>query len=291
MELRQLKYFVTVATQLHFGKAAKLLDITQPALSKQIRVLETDLQVQLFFRSKRQVELTSAGKVFYQDARQLLKQAEEAVETARRTARGEAGKLIIGFTPTAMYSLLPKSIRRFKSLYPEVKIEMLQLSTEAQVTALALQKIDLGFLHPPIDSRGLELHPIFAEEFVVVLPQEHHLNDKSILSLEDLAEESFILHSREEGKFLYDEFIQLCQKQGFQPRITQETDSHQTRMCFVEAGIGITFMPVGLKMLVSKNLICKAITNFPLQLEFAAVWRSITMLQTLKNFLTILKTI
>ena len=290
MEFRQLRYFVTVAQELHFGKAAERLDITQPALSKQIRVLETDIGVQLFIRTKRTVELTQAGEVFAIQAQQLLNQAAEAIQLAQRTTKGEVGKLTIGFTPTATYTVLPKSIGRFRSLYPQVEIAMLELSTEAQVTALNHNEINLGFLHPPIDRRGLELYPILSEEFVVVLPKQHHLNQKQLLSLEDLAKEPFILHSRSEGPFLYDGFLKLCRQAGFQPKIAQETNSHQTRICLVAAGMGITFIPTGLQILVSEDLVCKPI-KIPLKLEFAAAWRSLITIPVLREFLTVLKTI
>ena len=289
MELRQLKYFVMVAQELHFGKAAARLDITQPALSKQIRVLERDIQVQLFVRTKRKVELTPAGEVFLQEAQQLLERAKQAIALAQRTAKGEIGRLTIGFTPTATYTVLPTSLGHLRSRHPQIEVEMLELSTEAQVTALNRNEIDVGFLHPPIDSRGLELYPIFAEEFAVVLPKTHHLQDRQLLSLEDLAQEPFILHSRLEGKYLYDRFISLCDRKGFQPKIVRETDSHQTRICFVEAGIGITFIPVGLQMLVGENLVCKPIKDLSLKLEFAAAWRSLSTSPALINFLTVLK--
>ena len=290
MEFRQLRYFLTVAQELHFGRAAERLDITQPALSKQIRVLETDIGVELFIRTKRTVELTQAGEVFSIQAQQLLKQAAEAIQLAQRTAKGEVGKLTIGFTPTATYTVLPKSIGRFRSLYPQVEVAMLELSTEAQVTALNRNEIDLGFLHPPIARRGLELYPILSEEFAVVLPKQHYLNEKQSLSLKDLAEESFILHSRSEGPFLYDGFLKLCRQAGFKPKIAQETDSHQTRICLVAAGMGITFIPTGLQILVSEDLVCKPI-EIPLKLEFAAAWRSLVTMPVLREFLTVLKTI
>ena len=175
MEFRQLRYFVTVAQQLHFGKAAERLQITQPALSKQIRVLETELGIELFIRTKRTVKLTKAGEVFLEQAQQLLKQASVAIQLAKRTASGELGRLTIGFTPTATYTVLPELIRRFRSHYPQVEVEMLDLSTEAQVTAINKGEIDLGLLHPPIDSRGLEIYPLLAEKFVAVLPRQHLL--------------------------------------------------------------------------------------------------------------------
>ena len=288
MEFRQLRYFVTVAQELHFGRAAERLDITQPALSKQIRVLETNIGIKLFFRTKRSVKLTPAGEVFLKEAQQLLQQAENAIAKAQRTAKGEVGKLAIGFTATATYTVLPELIGRFRSSYPGVEVEMLELCTEAQVTALNQGEIDLGFLHPPIDSRGLELYPLLSEKFVALLPQQHHLITQKSLSLKDLAQESFILHPRSEGPFLYDEFFKLCRKNGFKPEIVKEVNSHQTRICLVAAGMGITFIPAGLQTLMNSDLVCKPIKNLPLKLEFAAAWRSIVVMPVLQEFLILL---
>ncbi|MEM8675391.1 MAG: LysR family transcriptional regulator [Cyanobacteria bacterium P01_G01_bin.67] len=290
MEFRQLRYFVTVAQELHFGRAAERLDITQPALSKQIRVLERELDIELLTRTKRTVKLTKAGEVFVVQAQRLLKQAEEAIKLAQRTAKGELGRLTIGFTPTATYTVLPKLIGNFRSRYPQVEIEMSELSTEEQVTALNRGEIDLGFLHPPIDSRGLEIYPIFAEEFLVVLPPQHHLISQQSLSLQDLTGESFILHSRPEGPFLYDEFLKLCRQAGFEPKIAQEVDSHQSRICLVAAGIGITFIPTGLQTLVGEDLVCKPMENLPIKLEFAAAWHALATMPVLQEFLMLLST-
>lgn len=289
MEFRQLRYFVTVAQELHFGRAAEKLDITQPALSKQIRVLETNIGIKLFFRTKRSVELTPAGEVFLKETKKLLKQGENAIAAAQRTAKGERGKLTIGFTTTATYVVLPELIERFRSSYPRVEVEMLELCTEAQVAALNRGEINLGFLHPPIDDRGLEVYPLLSEEFVVVLPKQHRLNLSESVSLKDLAQESFILHPRSEGPFLYDEFFKLCRQHGFQPQIVKEECSHQTRIFFVAAGMGITFIPAGLQTSISSDLVCKPIKNLPFKLEFAAAWRSIVVIPVLQKLLMLLK--
>jgi DNA-binding transcriptional LysR family regulator len=295
MEFRQLRYFVTVAQELHFGRAAERLDITQPALSKQIRVLERELEIELFIRTKRTVKLTKAGEVFLEQAQQLLHQAEKAIKLAKRAALGEVGRLTIGFTSTAIYTVLPELIGRFRVGYPQVELEMLELSTEAQVTALNRGEIDLGLLHPPIDARGLELYPILAEEFVAVLPKQHHLaiaKSKQSLSLQDLAHESFILHPRSEGPFLYDGFLKLCRQAGFQPQIVKEVNSHQTRICFVAAGMGITFIPAGLQESVSQDLVCKTMEeDLTMKIEFAAAWRSVVTLPVLQEFIKVLQSI
>ena len=289
MELRQLRYFVTVAQELHFGKAAERLQITQPALSKQIRVLETELEIQLFIRTKRSVNLTKAGEVFFAQAQQLLQQAEEAIQLAKRTALGEVGRLTIGFTATATYTVLPELIRDFRSRYPQVEVEMLQLCTEEQVAALNRGEIDLGFLHPPIDARGLEIYPILSEDFILVLPPQHRLIDKQSLFLKDLAAESFLLHPRQEGPFLYDGFLKLCRQAGFEPQIVKEVNSHQTRICLVAAGMGITFIPAGLQTSISNDLVYKPMEDLPIKLEFAAAWRSLATMPVLQEFLTLLR--
>ena len=291
MELRQLRYFVTVAEELHFGKAAERLEITQPALSKQIRVLETELDIELFIRTKRMVKLTKAGEVFFTQAQQLLQQASAAIGLAKSAALGEIGRLTIGYTATATYTVLPELIGRFRVRYPQVEVEMIEISTEAQVTMINKGEIDLGFLHPPIDSRGLKLCPLLSEDIVAVLPKQHSLAAKQSLSLIDLKQESFILHPRVEGPFLYDGFLKLCRQAEFEPQIVQEVNSHQSRICLVAAGIGITFIPAGLQTAIAQDLICKPILNLPFKLEFAAAWRSLNTMPVLQKFVAMLRDI
>ncbi len=210
MELRHLRYFAIVAEELHFGRAAERLFMTQPALSKQIHSLESELGVLLFARTKRTVQLTPAGQVFLEQAQQILQHTDRAVQLTRRAARGEIGKLRIGFTTTATQTVLPAFLREFRDRYPHVELTMQELCTEAQVQALHQRQIDLAFLHPPIDRRELKLYSIWAEPFVVVLPKYHHLACQDRVRLKDLAQELFILHPRQEGPTLYRQFHELC---------------------------------------------------------------------------------
>jgi DNA-binding transcriptional LysR family regulator len=288
MEFRQLRYFVTVAEELHFGRAADRLQMTQPALSKQIAGLEKKLDVQLLRRTKRTVQLTSAGRVFLERAKQLLLQTEEAIQLTRRTDRGEAGQLAIGFTETATHTVLPKLVRDFHHNYPKVELIVLELCTEAQVVALNEDKIDIAFLHPPIDERGLRLYSILEETFVAVLPQQHPLLQYQQIPLEVFADEPFIIHPRQEGPILYDGFIQVCQQSGFQPKIVKESISLQTRVCLVAAGLGITFVSKSLQFLVGNEVVCRPLANCPIHLKFAAAWRQSSVSPTLQTFLKIL---
>jgi DNA-binding transcriptional LysR family regulator len=287
MELRSLQYFVTVAEELHFGRAAERLQLTQPALSKQIARLEEELEVQLFTRTKRTVRLTAAGQILWKQAMQILAQVDEAIQLTKRTACGEEGQLRIGFTETATHTVLPALVRNFRDRFPKVELTMLQLCTEAQVTALKERQIDIAFLHPPIDDRGLKLHSILEEEFVAVLPKHHPLVRYEQIPLSAFTDEPLIVHPRQEGPVLYDGFIQVCQQAGFQPKIVQESISTQTRVCLVAAGIGITFVPESVQSLVGTDVVCRVLADCPIKLKFAAVWRQDSAAPTLQEFLNI----
>lgn len=284
METAIQRYFVTVAEELHFGQAADRLQITQPALSKQITVLEQALAVQLLFRTKR----THAGQVFLGQARQLLAQMEAAIQLTQRTARGEVGNLAIGFTATTTHTVLLHFLRDFRQQYPQVNITMRELVTEAQVTALNQGAIDLAFLHPPVDPQGLQLHSILEDSFVAVLPAQHPLLQHSSIPVEAFANEPLIIHPRSEGPVLYDAFLQICQAAGFQPNLVQESISLQTRVCLVAAGMGITFTSEHSQPLVGKDVVCKPLADCPLRLKFAAAWRQDATNPALREALKIL---
>lgn len=288
MELRHLRYFVTVAEELHFGRAAERLQMTQPALSKQIAGLEKELAVELLARTKRKVKLTTAGQVLFDEAKQLLSQVDEAIRLVKRTANGEEGTLTIGFTATATSTVLPALVRRFRDRCPNVELTMLELCTEAQVNALNEHKIDLAFLHPPIDERGLKLLPLLEEDFVAVLPKQHSLLAHERIPLAALANESFIIHPRQEGPVLYDGFVRLCQQSGFQPHIVKEARSLQSRVCLAAAGLGITFVSESTQTSVGADVVCRPLAECPIKLKFAAAWRQDAVSATLREFLSIL---
>lgn len=287
MNFRQLQYFVAVAEELHFGRAAERWQITQPALSKQIAVLEKSLGVQLLFRTKQKVELTHAGQIFLQQARQLICQKETAIQLTRRTGSGDIGQLSIGFTETATQTLLPTLLRDFLQHYPKVDIELVELATEAQVTALNQDVIDLAFLHPPIDQRGLQVYPILKESFAAVLPQQHPLVKCERIPFSALAYEPLIIHPRQEGPILYDAFLKACQAAGFQPKIVKESISLPIRLCFVAAGLGITFISEYSQFHIDSNVVCRPIEDFPIDLDFGAAWRQNSTNPVLHNLIQI----
>lgn len=184
--------------------------------------------------------------------------------------------------------MLPRLLREFLQGHPKVEIDLLELATEAQVIALNQDSIDLAFLHPPIDQRGLQLHPILEESFVAVLPPQHPLAHCDIIPLEAFADEPLIIHPRQEGPTLYDGFLHVCQRAGFQPKIIKESISLQTRLCLAAAGIGITFVSDRLQSLVGKEVICRPLEHCPIRLKFGAAWRHDSANPILQNIVKIL---
>ncbi len=242
MDLRQLRYFVAVAEELHFGRAASRVGIAQPPLTQQIQKLEADLGCPLLVRGRR-TALTEAGSVLLERARRLLQQAEEAAEATRRAARGERGQLRVGAPPSIMLSGLPAIIRKYRRRYPEVEFTLRELSTAAIENALRSEEIDAGFLRetepgPPLASR------VFLEEPVVaVLPAAHPLAAAKSVSLASLRGAPFIFFPRRLGAAFHDKLIAFCTAAGFAPRVVQEATQWQSVVSLVEAGMGVSLAP------------------------------------------------
>ncbi len=243
MELRHLRYFVAVAEELHFGHAAARLHISQPPLSHQIQDLERELGVELFHRTRRSVVLTEAGRLFLGEARHVLGDAEHAVTIAKKAARGEIGRLSIGFGPTPENGLLKTVLSLFLARYPDVEIELHNLFTQEQVDALAHRRIHVGFPLLPIPHRDLEVERIGVEVVGVALSDLHPLATRSRVAIADLSKESFVLVCRDVGPGFRDLILQACAKAGFAPAVTHEARHLFAVLSFVAAGLGVTILP------------------------------------------------
>lgn len=289
MELRHLRYFIAVAEELHFGRAAARLHISQQPLSRQIRDLENELKVQLFDRTKRTIRLTEAGEIFLAEARKTLQQAERAVLLAQRVSRGEIGQLAVGFTGPALNSLLLESVRQFRERYPEVELTLNELRTIEQVEALKANRLHLGLLHPPIDDGSLILETLHREKLVAVVPNTHPLAREvsQSISLKELAGESFILFPRRVGPQLYDQIISFCQQAGFSPNIVQETIPQQTILGLVSVGVGIALMPASVRNLGRFGVAFRELAEPAPELELAVAWHPNTMHPALPSLLGI----
>jgi DNA-binding transcriptional LysR family regulator len=242
MDLRQLRYFVAVAEELHFGRAAARVGIAQPPLTQQIQKLEASLGCQLLVRGRATV-LTEAGGVLLEQARRILKQAEEAVEITRRAARGERGRLQVAAPPSIMLLALPVIIRKYRKLYPGVQFTLRELSTSAIENALRAEEIDVGFLRETEPASPLASRVFFEEPMVAVLPATHALASRKELTLAMLRREPFVFFPRRLGVAFYDKLISFCAAAGFVPNVVQEATQWQTVVSLVEAGMGVSLAP------------------------------------------------
>lgn len=242
MELRQLQSFVVVAEELNVGRAAVRLHLTQPSLSRQIAALERDLGVELFARIKKRFVLTAAGAAFLDDARDLLRRADDAVRTAQRTQRGEVGSLRLRFVQSATFEALPRLLGAFRTAYPEVVLDLETMTTIRQTEELRDGRIDVGLLRFPYDEPGLLSKVVSEDPLVAALPAEHPLAKRRRIALKDLAEDEFILYTRATGPSVHDVIVGYCQAAGFTPRISQQGADVQTIVSLVAAGLGVSLL-------------------------------------------------
>ncbi|WP_310426154.1 LysR family transcriptional regulator [Chamaesiphon sp. VAR_48_metabat_135_sub] len=263
MELRHLRYFMMVATELHFGKAAEKLHISQPPLSKQIQDLEAELGFELFTRTKRSVALTPAGQAFLVEINQIFQQLDRAIDIGRKTSRGELGQISIGFVGSATYNILPVMLQQFRDRYPHVQIELHELTTDRQLIWLREGRIDIGLIRPPIIERDLDSQIIFQESLVIALPINHHLAMADSIDLTALATQPFILFPRQLAPGLYDSIIAICQAAGFSPQVVQECIQMQTIVSLVSANMGVSILPASIQSAHRQGVIYKPIQLSP----------------------------
>ena len=287
MELRHLRYFVTLAEELHFGRAAQRLHIAQPPLSQQIRQLENELGFELFYRTKRQVQLTEAGRVFLGEVKQIFRQLEEAVQTGKQTSRGEKGKLVVGFVSSSAYNILPEILREFSSNFPDVSLELHELTTDEQLRRLDTNQIDVGFLRPPVNEDKFEWEQVFQESLMVAIPQNHRLANEQMVSLHCFSNEPFILFPRFLAPGLYDSVIILCQQAGFCPKVVQEATQMQTIVSLVAAEMGVAIVTESLQNLQRTGVAYKPLVEATPQVSIAMIWRKNNTSPSLGNFLAI----
>jgi DNA-binding transcriptional LysR family regulator len=267
--IRFARGFCIVAEELHFGRAAARLNVTQPALSHQIKMLEQDLGFSLLKRSPHQVALTDAGAVLARELGIALAHMERAVQEARDVARGDAGVLSIGYCELPDAGGMSATLRRFVARYPDVEVRLQTVSTDEQGAALAAGRIDIGFIHPPVDDRHLVLRPAGREDMVAALSVNHELAARPQLRLADLMREPIIFCSEQSAPFMHRAIMAACARAGFQPRLRAGENSWHSMVGQAIAGLGIALVPVSLAAGSSAKAVFKPILDLDLQLHTA----------------------
>jgi DNA-binding transcriptional LysR family regulator len=288
MEIRHLRYFVTTAEELHFTRAAKRLGIAQPPLSQQIQQLEREVGTQLFHRLSRGVELTEAGRSFWHDARAVLDQIDRAKAAAQAVARGERGSIRIGFTSSASFNpFVPAVISEYRQKHPKVELSLGENTTSVLLAQLREGRLDFAFLRPAMGEVGnMRTRLLFEEDMCIALPALHKLVASPALKLIALAEESFIMYPRANGRALYDTIIAGCRNAGFSPNIGQEAPQMASTVNLVAAGIGVAIVPASMRQLQTQGVTYRPIDGPPIKAALSLTYRDDPLSAAMTEFLT-----
>ncbi|MEV0183179.1 LysR family transcriptional regulator [Streptomyces sp. NPDC050625] len=292
MELRHIRYFVAVAEECHFGRAAERLHIAQPPLSQQIKQLEAELGVPLLVRTTRKVELTPAGVRYLERARGILAAINAAGEEAGWVAAGLAGRVSIGFTGSATYELLPMLTRTLRQEMPGVELDLKgEMLTPSQVEALEDRSLDIGFLRPPVRDPKLEVMVFRREPLIAVLPEEHPLTGSGSVQLRELRDEPFICYPSHHRSVLHDAIYDACQRAGFRPSSVQEVGETATLVSFVAAGLGVALVPASVQHLTVTGAVYRPLAGTTEEVALAVAARTGDESPLVKRVLTRIRTL
>lgn len=256
IELRHLRYFVAVAEELHFGRAAERLHVSQPPLSQQIRRLESMLGYPLFERTSRSVTLTAAGTVYLERARRTLANIERDLAETRRVAAGEVGSLHVGFVGSGMLGNLPAVFSRFRESHPQVTLHLHESFTSRVIEGLENGTLDAGILRDGDPAPGITAMPLHEEPFIAVLPASHRLARQKTVSPASLRGEPFVYYPRSAGARAFEKPLAIFEAHGFRPHIVQEASHWLTILRLVSAGLGVSVAPACVRLLRSPDVVC-----------------------------------
>ncbi len=275
MELHQLRCFVAVAEELHFGRAAQRLNMTQPPLSRQIQLLEHDLNVALFDRNSRNVRLTLAGQAFLTDARRVLSLSVSAAQHARRIAAGKTGRLRIGFTAASAYRFLPMLITALRARLSEAELVLEEMVSGEQFEALINGQIDAGLLRPPVTQPGITALLVDAEPLLAALPERHPLAGRTRLSLRDLDGQDFVMYAPDSSRYFHDMLVMLFTAANVRPRFVQQLGQIHSILSLVRAGLGVALVPAAAAVMRYHDVRFRPIVlDQPAPVELFLVWQA-----------------
>ena len=292
MELRHLRYFVAVAENLNFTKAAAKLHLAQPSLTRQIHNLEEEIGVRLLNRSKSQVALTEEGRSFLVDARRILALAAESILAVQRLSRGETGQLNIAYLSNSDFELLPETLGKFRQAFPHVALNLFDMVPAEQFRALEAGKIDLGFvgLRPPVTLEHVQWDSIARHRTVVVLPAKHPLARKSQVNLRELKTMFFVGMSEKTHPGFRQWLHETCQPAGFIPRILQDAELEPALMTFVAEGLGVSLARERIKKLPRPGVAFRPLTP-PVRSDYCIAWNRNNNSRALQQYIEIVKTL
>jgi DNA-binding transcriptional LysR family regulator len=290
MELRHLRYFVSVAEALSFTKAAEKLHTAQPSLTRQIKDLEEELGVRLLNRTKQKVTLTDEGRSFLRDAKRLLDLAAETVESVRRLHSGEVRALNVGYVSNLFYDLLPKTLASFHQSFPTVSVNLFDMSCGEQFRALEDGKLDLGFvgLHEPIARRGLEFRKIASYKTVAALPQDNPLAGRKMIELKALGPMFFIGMSEASYPGYHDWLTKTCALAGFTPKVLQDVELERTMIHAVAAGLGVALVPEQLRKIEHDGVVFRSVDP-AVATESCVAWKNENSPAALQGYVEIVE--
>lgn len=243
MELRRLTYFLAVAEELHFGRAASRLDIAQPPLSRQIAALEADIGTLLFDRSRSQIRLTQAGEVLERHARGLVDRLEAAYKETRLVGDGGAGRLRIAFVGSASHGVLPTLIKSYRSHFPNVELALSAMNNAELHSALVQRDIDIAVARPALKDEELRAEPLVREDLILAVPDNSELAERKVIRLAELSDQTFVLYPRRPRPSYADSVLAICRKEGFEPAALELAQDFQTAISLVSVGVGLSVVP------------------------------------------------
>jgi DNA-binding transcriptional LysR family regulator len=291
MELRHLRYFIAVASNLNFSEASRRLHVAQPAISQTILDLEDELGVKLLLRTGRGVRLTAAGNVFFAEAQGVMHRADGARMAAQRASRGEVGCLRIGFLPCAAGPFLPALIKSYRKEFPNVDVRLRDMNTEQQLKAFEDGKIDIGFSRPFPKERAKEFRTevVYEDQLEIVLPAGHALANKSVVDLKDVASETFVEYYRRGAPALFSEVITTCRKAGFSPKSILEFEEMSSVILAVESGLGVSLTLGFARGLLGRGSVVRRIKPASSNIPLCAIWPAGPQEPALESFLQTLR--
>lgn len=284
-ETRHMRYFVAVAEALNFRRAAERLNIAQPALSRAIRQLEERLDARLLERSNRRVELTEAGRVFLEGCRRTLSSAEKAVRDARKARAGEIGHLAIGYTDFAISGALPEIMQGFRSVHPEITVDLMHMVTFVQLEALARGDIQVGVMTGPLSEPGLGHVTLQNERLVAILPEAHPLARLEAIPLTSLAGEPFVTGQAAHWRHYLSHMMAVCQNAGFRPRVVQEAYNSEGIFGLVAANMGVTLHVESARNYFRQGLAIRPLADSDYRVPTIAAWSTAEISPALRHFI------